>query len=136
MVAGHLQEKNGIYYIVLNYKDCNGKRKSKWISTKLPIKGNKKKAEAMLLEIRASYVPEDSPGTEDMLFADFMIKWLDIVKPAIAPATYSSYSNMVTKVIAPYFRDRRIKLSQLKPSDIQDFYTEQLKRVKANSVIH
>ena len=42
MVAGHLQEKNGYYYVVLNYKDPNGKRRSKWISTKLPIKGNKK----------------------------------------------------------------------------------------------
>ena len=25
MVAGHLQEKSGYYYVVLNYKDSNGK---------------------------------------------------------------------------------------------------------------
>ena len=42
MVAGHLQQKNGIYYMVLSYPDASGKRKTKWISTKLPIKGNKK----------------------------------------------------------------------------------------------
>ena len=136
MVAGHLQEKNGIYYMVLNYKDSAGKRKSKWISTKLPIKGNKKKAEAMLTETRATFIPDDNPSSEDILFADFMLKWLDIVKPTIAPATYSSYSNMVKKIIVPYFREKKTTLSQLKPSDIQDFYTEQLKRVKANSVIH
>lgn len=41
MVAGHLQEKNGLYYIVLTYPDAAGKRKNKWISTKLPVKGNK-----------------------------------------------------------------------------------------------
>ncbi len=27
MVAGHLQEKKGYYYIVLSYKDDQGKRK-------------------------------------------------------------------------------------------------------------
>ena len=29
MVAGHLQEKNDFYYIVLSYKDADGKRKTK-----------------------------------------------------------------------------------------------------------
>ena len=38
MVAGHLQEKYGIFYIVLSYKDSNGKRKVKWESTGLPVK--------------------------------------------------------------------------------------------------
>ena len=42
MVSGHLQEKNGTFYAVLNYVDTLGKRKTKWISTGLPIKGNKK----------------------------------------------------------------------------------------------
>ena len=49
MVAGHLQEKNGIYYVVLTYKTYDGKRKTKWQSTGLPIKGNKRRAEACLL---------------------------------------------------------------------------------------
>lgn len=43
MVAGHLQEKNGMFYVVLNYRDENGKRKTPWISTNLPVKGNKKR---------------------------------------------------------------------------------------------
>ena len=45
MVAGHLQEKNGNYYMVLNYHGAAGKRKTKWFPTGLPVKGNKKKAE-------------------------------------------------------------------------------------------
>ena len=44
MVAGHLQEKKGLFYVVLNFIDAEGKRKSKWISTGLPVKGNKRKA--------------------------------------------------------------------------------------------
>lgn len=46
MVAGHLREKSGYYYAVLNYTDALGKRKTKWIKTGLAVKGNKKKAEA------------------------------------------------------------------------------------------
>ena len=44
MVAGHISEKKGYYYAVLNYKDYTGKRKSKWVSTGLPVKGNKRPA--------------------------------------------------------------------------------------------
>ena len=50
MVAGHLSVKKGYYYCVLNYKDEYGKRKNKWISTGLPEKGNKKRAEEILIE--------------------------------------------------------------------------------------
>lgn len=50
MVAGHLQKKNGYFYAVLSYKDAQGKRKTKWIPTGYLIRGNKKKAEAFLME--------------------------------------------------------------------------------------
>lgn len=136
MVAGHLQEKNGIFYMVLSYPDTSGKRKSKWISTGLSVKGNKKKAEQMLMEQRASFIPPCKPLTDGILFSDFMLQWLEIVKPTIAVATYASYSEMVKGIIVPYFKKTRIPLKELKPTDIQLFYSEQLNRVTANSVIH
>ena len=52
MVAGHLREQNGLYQIILSYKDSDGKRKTKSISTGLPVKGNKRKAESMLMDAR------------------------------------------------------------------------------------
>ena len=52
MTAGHLQEKKGYFYAVLSYKDEQGKRKTKWISTGLTVKGNKKRAEEFLMEQR------------------------------------------------------------------------------------
>ena len=57
MVAGHLSKKKGYYYAVLNYTDELGKRKTKWFRTGLPEKGNKKKAEAFLAEIRREFQP-------------------------------------------------------------------------------
>lgn len=43
---------------------------------------------------------------------------------------------MVKSIIAPHFKATGVTLNGLKPTDIQAFYTEQLKRVKPNSVIH
>lgn len=140
MVAGHLQEKYSYYYAVLNYTDENGKRKTKWIATGLEIKGNKKRAEAILLEQRHLFEQKLSEipvvNKDDILFADYMIKWLGIAKTSIAVPTYASYSQMVNKIIVPYFRERKITLRELKASDIQDFYLEKLKHVSASSVIH
>ena len=48
-MTGSLQVKNDKFYMVLNSTE-NGKRKQKWISTGLPVKGNKRKAEQMLRE--------------------------------------------------------------------------------------
>ena len=140
MVAGHLQEKNGFFYIVLNYKDSNGKRKTKWEATGLPVKKNKKKADALLQERRRTFVPPTSPSEvrldNDILFADFMLKWLEIAKSSIQITTYASYQGMIQGVIEPYFRKEGIRLADLKAVDLQEFYTKQLERVTANSVIH
>lgn len=140
MVAGHLQEKKGLFYMVLSYKDCTGKRRTKWFPTGLPVKGNKKRAEAMLMEKRHSYVPEDSIENSviesQMLFADYLDQWLKIVRSTIKLITYASYVDAVEKRINPYFREQGITLADLQASDIQRFYTIQLERVKPTTVIH
>lgn len=92
MVAGHLREKSGYYYAVLNYTDSLGKRKTKWISTGLTVKGNKKRAEAILMDARRNFNPEEPKVMNgDILFADYMEKWLDIIKSSVAVPTFASY---------------------------------------------
>lgn len=124
MVAGHLHEKNGYYYIILNLTDSAGKRKPKWISTGLTIKGNKKRAEQMLMEERRKYA--NAKTGDDVLFADFMEQWLEIVKSTVSIPTYSSYVNAVKSIIAPYFRKKKILLRDLQAHDIQMFYSDLL----------
>lgn len=58
MVAGHLREQNGYYQMILNWKGKDGKRKSKSISTKLQITGNKQRAEEMLMLVRQNFNPD------------------------------------------------------------------------------
>ena len=47
-MTGSLQVKNGRYHMVISYIDQDGKRKQIWKATGLPIKGNRKRAQAML----------------------------------------------------------------------------------------
>ena len=144
MVAGHLQEKNGMFYVVLNYRDENGKRKTPWISTNLPVKGNKKRAENFMMDVRRNFVPPNVQQIEereamqkgDILFTDFLLKWLRVAKSTVKLTTYASYEMMATKIIIPYFQILNIKLKELTTEDIQDFYSAQLERVSANTVIH
>ena len=49
---------------------------------------------------------------------------------------YASYVTMVKSIISPYFAEREITLKGLTAADIQGFYTQQLERVNANTVIH
>ena len=136
MVAGHLSEKKGYYYAVLNCQDAFGKRKTKWIATGLPVKGNKKKAEQFLIEARRDFVEEKQLTDESLLFSEYLEQWLEIVKGSIAVTTYSSYCNAVKSIISPYFRKKRVTLKKLTARDIQEFYLDELKRVSASSIKH
>lgn len=138
MVAGHLTLKNGRYYAVLNYRDAGGQRKTKWISLGLPEKGNKRKAEAELARLRAEFKPPKEVGdlSSDMLFADYLLEWLEIAKGRLAVATYSSYAAMIKKPVGPYFRQRNLTLRELEARHLQMFYSEMLRKVKPNTVIH
>ena len=138
MVAGHLTLKNGRYYAVLNYRNAGGQRKTKWISLGLPEKGNKRKAEAELARLRAEFEPPKEVGdlSSAMLFADYLLEWLEIAKGRLAVATYSSYAAMIKKPVGPYFRQRNLTLRELEARHLQMFYSEMLRKVKPNTVIH
>lgn len=149
MVAGHLREKRGYYHIVLSYTDENGVRKTPSKTTGLPIKGNKKRAEAMLLEARKEMEEILKQRAEDertknepaeITFTAFMIEWLEMMKTNIDETTYASYTFCIKSRIVPYFNEHhpKLKLRDLEPKHIQDFYAYDMKvnKVTANTVIH
>lgn len=178
MVAGHLRKQNGIYQMILSFYDSNGKRRTKSISTHLPVKGNKRKAEEMLQITRQEFIPpddcekdEDEKQTEDkqlpasepdnaeeisipvlytdatisgtkdkILFCDFLLYWLHLIRDSIAESTYSGYQNVIERHIIPYFRPKNYTLADIEknPIYIQEYYTYELKerKVSTNTVIH
>lgn len=137
-VSGHLKEKRGIYQMLLSWQS-GGKRYRKSISTGLPMKGNKKRAEDMLKEacaaqeVTLSECEEASTGS-DILFADFLESWLDVVRPELKPTTFGNYQSSIKRTIAPYFRVLGLKLNEVSSADIQSFYTKQLEKVKPTTI--
>lgn len=122
MVAGHLREQNGYYQMVLNWKGKDGKHKSKSISTRLTVVENKAKAEQMLLDTRQHFNPGNEPENADMLFADFIDKWVQDRASSIPPALYTGYAYSLSANIQPYFLTNRIKLTELTPNELERFY--------------
>ena len=125
MVTGSVQIKDGKYYAVLNLKNENGKRKQKWISTGLLIRGNKKKAEKFLSEKIAEY-DKKNVKYSDLTVAEYFENWLSEIKSEVKPNTYRNYhANMVNHII-PYFKNKGILLQDLKPQHLEDYYNSKL----------
>lgn len=139
MVAGHVSEKNGYLYIVLQLKDQEGKRKQKWISTHLKVKGNKRRAEEILQELRKRYTAkEEMPDrSKAAFFHVFMVEWLERKRRSLAPNTFGSYQNYLNSSICPYFSEKKMSLINLKPADIQDYYSFLYdKGLSGNTALH
>ena len=138
MVAGHLREKDGRYYCVLSYTDYTGKRKQTWKATGLPVKGNKKRAEEILIELRKSFViPNDNlEFHEGMLFTEFMKAWLEVVRTTVVPTTFGGYQTTVTKKFIPYFEPKQLALANVQAKDLQTFYLHEMKTLSGTTVKH
>lgn len=122
MVKGSIQEKNGKYYAVINIKDINGKRKQKWISTNLSVKGNnKRKAEEFLQKQIQEYSLKENLVQTGILFCDYIIHWLDVHKKAVDIITYQGYKSVADAHIIPYFKQQGIKLAKINIDDIQKY---------------
>ena len=142
-VTASLQIKRNIYQVVLSYKDNNGERKQKWISTGISAKGNKRLANAKLEEIKKNYkkyipsvLTSDENDTSNEYFEIYMQNWLESYKHNIEENTYDSYCTVVNK-ITNYFSGKNIKLKDLKPKHIQDFYNSLYKKgLSPNTVLH
>ncbi len=126
-MTGSLQIKNEKFYVVLNYQE-NGKRKLKWISTSLPVKGNKRKAEQLLRETLREY--EQAPKTvkSDVLLSDYIRRWLVNVQRKVDPVTYQGYEVLAKRQVLPYFDASGIKLQDVTTAVLQAYIDE--KRLK------
>ena len=149
MVAGHLRNRNGVWYVSMSYTDANGKKKSVLRSTGIPAeKGNKKKAEKALLEARKQLQEQLDRGDPDtltvqketLLFTKFLADWLEMMRSSVEITTFASYQTTVTRRIIPYFDKNypKLRLADLTPKMIQDYYTYEIKanHLTTNTVIH
>lgn len=189
MVAGHLRVQNGIFQIILSFKDEFGKRKTKSISTGIPENGNRKRAEELLMEARVLYDPNNETGKdeteefetsteqlntesetivedvetipvsvhqsytvwnakerklvtipiidssilrqkpEEILFADYILYWLQLRRCKVEDDTFSSYQYAVHNRIYPYFLEKGFTVREMEkyPFLLDEYYTYEMK---------
>ena len=137
MVAGHLRKQNGYFQMILSYKDSTGKRRTKSISTGLPVKGNQKRAEAMLLETRKNFTPEDAMTDKELPFDKFLDKWLKdhLNLKTLEAETYALYSYNVRMYLTPYFQKKTIRICDLRTTDIESYYNYERTEHHASKVV-
>ena len=125
-ITGSLQIKKNIYFAVFSYKK-DGKWTNKWFSTKVKaIRGNKRKAEIEFDKLKIQFQEDLNSTTldttEDMLFIDFMKKWLKMIKSSVEQTTYMGYGKLIDGRMSDYFKGKDITVKNIKPKDIQEFY--------------
>lgn len=125
LVAGHLQAKKGYWYCVITYKDFNGKPAAKWYSTGLKVTGNKRKAEAILLEKRIEWTErrerEFKVKEDELMFDELILEWLNHKKNQVEETTYAGYYTVVHKRLLPYVRKHRVKMNDVDSHYVQKY---------------
>lgn len=138
-MTASIHEKSGKYYVVLSWQTADSKRKQKWIGTDIPTTGNnKRKAEKRRVEILNEWENKVSANGTEILFSDYLKTWLEDTKSTISENTYFSYRTTIHNSICSYFESKKIKLCDLKPYHLQEFYNIKMARdgVTANTVHH
>ena len=125
-MTGSLQVKNGIYYMVLNAYE-KGKRKQRWLSTKLPERGNKRRAEQMLREKlrEVEHSPQhSSPDEANIRFSDYVRHWLTVSQRKVDPVTFQGYEVLAKRHILPYFDQLGVSLQDTTLEVLQAYIDE------------
>ena len=142
-ITAYLTIKNKTFYTVLT-NGVDGIRKLKWVSTGIKENESKKKAEKKLIQIRDEFINKletiTTTKTKDtkvqISFADFMIKWLDMIKHQVEESTYTGYKRQIEGRTKEYFTNNPIMIADLKPVHILDFYNWLYSQgLKGNTVV-
>jgi hypothetical protein len=135
-MTGSLQTKNGLYYAVVRIPDGYGKIKQKWISTEIPADGNnKRKASSRLREIIVAFEQNKTVYSSDILFIDWIEKWLEQKKNEVRLNTYEGYELMYRKYIIPFYKPLKLTLQSITPQNVQDYYNKMRKAGQSGNSI-
>ena len=135
-VTGHLADKNGKWYAVINLYDADGNRKEKWQSLDLEAKkGTKTEANHRLNQVLERYNSGDLYLREtmthaerernriaDMRVEDYLIEWLEGYKGSVSKSTYDSYEMYIKVHMIPFFKPMKLKVREITGDEINEYY--------------
>lgn len=140
--------KNGKQYVVFDYRDGDGKRKRKWVTTGLPEKCAKKtlndKVEEIVAEFYENYLKGNVTKTDkptsnipqvkvsanagdlaNMLFGDYVYYWYNTAKSTFSYNSVIEYEHFARR-IREYFDEKYpgLKLNEVTGLHIQQYYND------------
>lgn len=156
--------KRDKYYVVFDFKDDNGKRQRRWVGTGLPVKCTKKVLNEKVDELVAQFYEDYCSGkatkpkekinknarnaeflsralsgkSSAFEFTQFLVHWLEAIKPTISDATYESYMHVIRKT-KEYFDENypHLMLTEITALQIQQFYNDKYNGgLTANTIKH
>lgn len=159
-----ISEKREKYYVVFDFRDDNNKRKRKWVGTGLPVKCAKKVLNQKVDELAAQFYEDYCSGkltapTEktskndknlellktassvsgsEYEFTQFLVYWLDTIRPTIAHTSYDGYCTCIRKT-KDYFDENypHLLLKNLTALQLQQFYNDKYNSgLTANTIKH
>ena len=137
MVAGHLTLKNGKYYAVLNYKNAGGQRKTKWISLGLSEKGNKRRRRRNWRGSGRSLSAQRGGRPEQRYAVRRLSAGMAGDRQGAAGCGNIQFlrrnDQEASRAVLP---PKKSDLAELEARHLQMFYSEMLRKVKPNTVIH
>ena len=127
-ITGSLQNRNGIWYMMVRVPDENNTVKQKSKTTKIKVEGknkretsqNRRDAQRMLDELIRN-LELGKAVINDRLFIFCIDEWLERKKRRIRLNTYEAYQSYVEKHIKPYFEPMHLKLTDVTPRMIQRY---------------
>lgn len=136
-ITGHLAEKKGRWYGVINLYDIDGKRHEKWMNLDLEAKkGTKTEANHRLSQLLEKYNADDLYKQNTMSHAerersrignqyveDYLLEWLDSYKCNVSKSTSTSYKMYIEVHMIPFFKPKKIRIKDLTGDEINDYYT-------------
>jgi len=137
-MRGSLQIKGDKYYMVV-YTMRNGKQEQQWKSTRLPVKGNKRKAEEMLkaylqeCEEKATEQATAQPQ-EDISMTELIRAYLVVKKREVRLNSYLSYEDTANLHVIPHFESYRA--GELTTPMIKQYYNHCCQLSGTNGIMH
>ena len=136
-MTGKLSIKNGVWHVVLYYKNHEGQHRQKWLTTGLKERGNKKAALNILNEklIEYAYLEnenyqpeaiapkiEDKKENSDIRWLDWLKAYVDSIKDELSPFVYKLYAKTYPIVFNEFWGETNPYLKDITTEDIVAFY--------------
>lgn len=73
----------------------------------------------------------------DMLFSDFLSFWLKAARRSLEESTYGAYAMNINNRIAPYFKEKEIRLNELTAIDLENYYNYAMEhdQISTNTIL-